>query len=104
LLDRPKQIIYAVPKRAFPDEAAQNWFRSLANQPQSVAAPVDEGLTPGRVVRGGAISLTMHLKFRDYVSRGVTTWLLKGILIGVFVLITAINIFSTPPPDAVNSP
>jgi len=104
LVDRPKTILYAVPKRAFPDEAAQNWFRTLANQPQSVAPAVsDAALMPGRSVAANGISLTFQLEYRDYLSRVLTSWRTKGLVIGILVFVTGINFFSTPPPDAVNS-
>src|SRR5262249_43908074 len=37
LVHRSKQFLYTVPKRVFPDEAARDWFRAQASQPQSVA-------------------------------------------------------------------
>lgn len=105
LVDRPKAIVYAVPKRVFPDEAAQDLFRTHANQPQSVAPTTeDETLLPGRFAAADGISFTFQLKYRDYLNRFLTSWRTKGLLIGIFALITAINIFSTPPPDAVVPP
>ena len=105
LVNRPKTILYSVPKRAFPDEAAQNWFRTQANQPQSVApAASEEPFVPGRFVAASGISLIFQLKYRDYLSRFLTSWRMKGLFIGMLGLVTGIIFFSTPPPDAVNSP
>ena len=105
LVNRPKTILYSVPKRAFPDEAAQNWFRTRANQPQSVApAALEEPFVPGRFVAANGIALIFQLKYRDYLNRFVTSWRMKGLFIGILVLVTGTSLFSTPPPDAVNSP
>jgi membrane protein implicated in regulation of membrane protease activity len=105
LVNRPKTILYSVPKRAFPDEAAQNWFRTQASQPQSVApAATEEPFVPGRFVAASGISLIFQLKYRDYLSRFVTSWRMKGLFVGMLALVTGISLFSTPPPDAVNSP
>jgi hypothetical protein len=106
LLDRPKHLLYAVPKRAFPDEAAQNWFRALANQPPSVAASsVSEAAVPGRFAAKG-ITLIVQLKYRDYLTRMLTSWRMKGIALGIFVFVIGMFFYSAahPPPDAVNSP
>jgi hypothetical protein len=68
LLNRTKTILYAVTKRAFPDAAAQYWFRALANQPPSVApSSVSEATVPGRFAAKG-ITPTVQLKYRDYLS------------------------------------
>jgi hypothetical protein len=104
LVDRSKTVLFMVPKRAFPDEPAQNWFRAQATQPQSVAATVrDESLVPSRFVSGSGIALTLRLKFRDYLNRNLTSWRMKGTLVGILALIAAINFLSTPPAGAVNS-
>jgi hypothetical protein len=104
LVDRPKAILFAVPKRAFPDEPAQNWFRAQATQLRSVAAAEpDEAFIPGRFVTANGIALTVQLKYRDYLDRNFTSWRIKGMFIGIFALVIAVTLFSTPPPDAVHS-
>ena len=106
LVDRPERVFWAVPKRAFPDEASQNWFRVLANQPPSVApSSASEAFVPGRFA-GKGITLTVQLKYRDYLARMLTSWRFKGIALGIFVFVIGIFLYSTaqPQPDAVNSP
>jgi hypothetical protein len=104
LLDRPKRVLFAVPKRAFPDEAARNWFRAQATQPQSVAAGAsDATLTPGRFVTGGGVGLTLRLNYRDCVDRTITSWRTKGMILFVFALMAVILLIQPTPPDAVNS-
>jgi hypothetical protein len=101
LVDRRKAVLFVVPKRAFPDQGAQNWFRTFANQPQSVApAAMDEAFEPGRFVASHGIALTRQLKFRDYLSRNFTSWRMKGLTLFVFVLMTVISFSMKSPPDA----
>jgi hypothetical protein len=107
LLDRRKAILYAVPKRAFADEATQNWFRTQANQPHSVAAAaMDETFVPGRFVAANGIALSLELKYKDYLSRNITSWRMKGIALAIFAFVIGSNLYMAvyPPPDAVNSP
>jgi hypothetical protein len=103
LLDRSRQLLYTVPKRAFPDEASQNWFRALANQPSGVRASlVSEASIAGRSVAKG-ITLTVQWKYRDYVIRMVTSWRTKGIALGIIGFAIVTCLFGATPPDAVNS-
>jgi len=103
LLDRPKQIFWAVPKRAFPDDESQSWFRALANQPPSVAASaVSETFVPGRFAAKG-ITLTVQLKYRDYLTRMLTSWRTKGMAFGLIAFVMVTSLFAADPPDAVNS-
>lgn len=103
LLNRSKDILYAVPKRAFPAESSQTWFRKLANQPPGIAAAVaSEPIVPGRSAAKG-ITLTVQLGFRDCLTRMLTSWRIKGIALGIFALIIGITLFTPDPPDAVNS-
>jgi len=105
LVDRPKTYLLPVPKRAFPNEAAQNWILNQANQPRSVApAEGDEALAPAGFVAGNGITLRLQLKYRDYLSRFISSWRFKGIAVFLLALMTVINFFSAPVPDAVNSP
>ncbi|HEY5913651.1 MAG TPA: YcxB family protein [Verrucomicrobiae bacterium] len=104
LVDRTKAVLFVVPKRAFPDEAAQNYFRAQANQPRSVApATTDEALVPGRFVSNNGIALIVKLRYRDYLSRNFTSWRMKGVCLGLLALVTGMIFLTPPPPDAVNS-
>lgn len=108
LLDRPKTILYAVPKRAFPNDAAQDWFRAQATQIQSEApaAAGDETFVPGRFAAANGIAFTLQLKYRDYLSRNFTSWRMRGIFLGIFALVIGTSLYSMahPPPDAVVPP
>ncbi len=104
LLDRPKLILYAVPTRAFPDEKSQEWFRAQAKQLKNQAAmATDEPFVPGRSVTANGITLTLQLKYRDYLTRMSTSWRTKGIALGFFALAIGFCLFAPDPPNAVNS-
>jgi hypothetical protein len=106
LLDRTKTVLYAVPKRVFPDDSSRNWFRSLANQPPGVAsAAASELIMPGRFA-GKGVTLTVQLKYRDYLTRMLTSWRIKGIALGVIAFVTGTFLYAAanPSPVAVNSP
>jgi len=106
LLNRSKNILHAVPKRAFPDESSQNWFRTLANQPPGVrTASASDPIVPGRFAAKG-ITLTVQWGFRDYLTRMFTSWRTRGIALVIFGVIIGSCLYSYahPPPDAVVSP
>jgi len=102
LLDRSKQLLYPVPKRAFPDEASQNWFRTLAGQPALAASDIGTASLSERFVAKG-IALTVQWKYRDYVIRMITSWRTKGIALGIIAFVILTCLFAADPPDAVNS-
>lgn len=105
LVNRPKTLLYIVPKRAFPDESARDWFRAQANQPKGPAeSATPDALVPGRFVATNGIALTLRLKLRDYFNRNFTSWRMRGIFFFLLAMVTAISCFTTPPPDAVVSP
>ena len=104
LVHRSRGGLFVVPKRAFPDEVAQNWFRVQANRPQSPVASLPDAAWVGRSVRRNGIALTFRLKFWDYLNRYLTTWRMKGMFFGMLALAAAVSFLPTPPPNAVNSP
>jgi len=101
LVSRSQRSLYPLPKRAFPDAAAQNWFRTLANQPASALAAAGEKV-PGQFATPG-ITLTVRMGFRDCLIRMVTSWRIKGIALGVLVLVTGVCLSAPEPPHPVNS-
>jgi hypothetical protein len=103
IFNRSKSIFYAIPKRAFPDERSQEWFRALANQPRTELTPAEETMAPGRFTSANGIALTLQLKFRDYLIRNFASLRFTGVFLGLIVFMAIICFFSTPPPDAVNS-
>jgi len=106
LPNRGKTLLWVVPKRAFPDEQAQDWFRTLANQPPSAAAAASGGLSmPGRFAAQG-ITLTIRLGYRDYVTRIFASWRTRGIALAIVVFTAGASVYEAinPPPDAVVPP
>lgn len=107
MLDRPKLVLFIIPKRVFPDEAAQSWFRALANPPRNpVASEADEPPAPDRFVAGNGIMFTLQLGFRDYLSRNFTSWRMRGMFLLFLGLIIGVSAyaFMHPTPNAVNPP
>ncbi len=106
LVNRAKTVIYAIPKRAFPDAASQDWFRALANQ--SLAAPnpaATHSIAPPNLPENG-LALQFQLRFSDYLIRNLSSWRVKG----VALLMCGVIGFSTlkeylhPDPQAVHGP
>jgi hypothetical protein len=106
LLNRSKSILYTVPKRAFPDDKSREWFRATANQPRKLSEADDAEFIPGRFVSGKGIGLTVRLKYQDYLSRNITSWRLKGIMLFMLAIMLVISLFQSanPPPAAVVPP
>jgi hypothetical protein len=106
LVDRAKSTLIIVPKRAFPSESWQTWFREQTklrvNSAEPIAASTTSTILP---VKANQLLLKFQFGFRDYVVRMLVSWRLRGIFagmilfMGIICIIQAIN----PPPDAVNS-
>jgi hypothetical protein len=106
LLNRTKSILYPVPKRAFPDENSRDWFRATANQPRNPSEADDAKFAPGRFVSGNGIGLSFQLGYRDYLSRNITSWRWKGMMLLVMAMVLVIFLIQSvnPPPNAVVPP
>lgn len=107
LLNKTGRYLLIFPKRVFPDERAQNWFRSQASQPHNVAASTaDTPFSASMPVPADGIALNFQLGYWDYFNRLITSWRTRGIALGLYMLITGICLYqgAQPDPDAVNSP
>jgi hypothetical protein len=106
LLDRPKTILIVVPKRAFPSESWQTWFRAQAEHRSSPLAPPPT-LPPAVSVPGSAdrITFTIQLGFRDYLDRTVASWKTWGIFMAVAALAVGMELYlaAHPAPGRVHS-
>jgi len=106
LVDRPKGFLFVVPKRAFPDESAQDWFRSLA---RSRRTRVDQPTPPATSQTGpksaDQVAITFRLGYRDYLDRTIASYRTWGIYLLVLLMVLGITIYSAahPPPKAVYS-
>lgn len=97
LLDKPRRLLFAIPKRAFPDEKSQDWFRTLVKQLENpIASPAGESFMPGRIA-GKGVALTVQLGFRDYLARMLTSWRIRGIVLGLMVLFAGFCLFNPQP-------
>jgi hypothetical protein len=107
LVDKTKRYALVFPKRVFPDESVQNWFRNQASQRPNVAAstadlPVLHSPPPA----ADGIVLNFRLGYLDYLNRLLISWRIKGILLALYAFMIG-NFFymqAHPIPNAVNSP
>jgi uncharacterized membrane protein YidH (DUF202 family) len=107
LVDKTKRYLLVFPKRAFPDESAQNWFRSQAGQRLNAAASTaDMPVLHSAPTAADGIVLNFQLGYRDYLNRMFISWTTKGFLLLVYGFMIG-NFFymeAHPDPGAVNSP
>ena len=107
LVDKTKFYLLIFPKRVFPDERAQDWFRTLANQRSNAAASTAD-LPPVQSVPlpADGVAINFQLGYRDYLNRLLISWRIKGIALAIFLFVTGQCIYMStqPNPEAVNSP
>src|SRR5262249_16316891 len=102
LLDRPKKVIFVIPKRAFSDEKSQIWFReqvdSGLNLPpvQTYEPPL---LRPS--AQGDRITFTVQLRYRDFVDVTLASWFTWAVILVWAALIIAATFAqdANPPPN-----
>jgi hypothetical protein len=107
LKDRPERLHFIVPKRAFPSEDWQNWFRDLANHRAGPSElPPAEARAMAQSEKGDQITLNFQLGFQDYLDGTLASWRTWGVILALMGTLVGISIYSTahPPPHAVNSP
>lgn len=108
LRDRSKVMLLIFPKRAFPDENWQTWFR---NQTSRFTQPVEmspriENLNPATLTAPSGIRITVQLGFRDYLDRMFASWwprIVIGLVLGLQT-VSAIFEAAHASPNQVNSP
>ncbi|HWY76128.1 MAG TPA: YcxB family protein [Verrucomicrobiae bacterium] len=103
LVDRLKSSLLVVPKRAFPDERSQNWFRVLAMDRQTPArAPSVHELIPSSGTKS-AITLTIRLGHRDYLDRTLASCETWAMVAALWCLFIGVSIYASlhPPPHPV---
>lgn len=107
LLDRPRTMLWVVPKRAFPSENWQTWFRAQAEK----RSRLDERLPTEDISRmpsqsAGAVIFRFQIGFRDYLDRTVASWRIWGLFLAIGLLMGGMSLVQVfqPVPDAVNSP
>lgn len=104
LIDRPKTSLMVLPKRAFPSESWQTWFRNLAsNRPKYEQS--SETNSPPPASSANRITLKFRLGLRDYVDRALSSYFTWGMVLGFAGLISGVAIYAGahPPPHPVYS-
>ena len=107
LLDRPKQTLIIVPKRAFPSESWQAWFREQATHAPSHATQAwSAPPVPAFSTNEGHITLTVRLRFWDYLASTMTSWRTLGmcLCLGGLLLGISLSLALNPAPDAITLP
>jgi hypothetical protein len=106
LLDRPKKTLVVIPKRAFPDESSQTWFREQVDSGLSVTpGQIYEPPVMGPSAQTDRVTFTVQLRYRDFVDLTLASWFTWAFVLGVAVLIITVTFVSVadPPQDAVLS-
>ena len=107
LVDRGKATLLILPKRAFPEEPSQSWFRSaFANRTRPAAAPAVPAPDASQSGFGTSVVLKFRLGFRDYLSRTMASARTWAMILFTVALLGGISIYSAAhaPPRAVYSP
>ena len=106
LADRPKHMLIVVPKRAFPSENWQDWFREVAaNAPNLPASPA-----PGEAATlspaADRVTISFHPQYLDSLACTLASWRTRGVCLALaaFMLVCFCFAMSAPRPNAVNSP
>jgi len=103
LVNRSKSLLLIVPKRAFPDENWQNWFRDHANnRPHPALQPAMEASFPTLSSSGDRITVRYCLSYWDFLDRALASWLTWGFILAIDGLMGGVTVYSLlfPAPDA----
>jgi hypothetical protein len=103
LVNRSKSLLLIVPKRAFPDENWQNWFRNHANnRPHPALQPAMEASFPTLSSSGDRITVRYCLSYWDFLDRALASWFTWGLILAIDGLIGGTFLYSLlfPTPDA----
>src|SRR5215469_6909317 len=73
LVDRTKAVLFIVPKRAFPSESWQTWFRNLATDRPQPAGQAGALSQPAQTPAGG-LKLRFQLGVRDYAELAASSY------------------------------
>ena len=106
LLDRPRRTLLVVPKRVFPSENWQTWFREQATCAMDHKIPEQSELpVAAPSTSTNRITLTVHPKYRDYLASSIASWRTWGMCFFIGCVLLGVSLFSiaNPPPNAVFS-
>lgn len=107
LLDKNKTTVLIFPKRAFPDENWQAWFRNQTSRfaQGTEMTPRIENLNPATLTPPSGVRLTVRLRYRDYLDHTLASWQTWGIIGGIVGMVVGTGLYSAahPPPHPVYS-
>lgn len=83
LTDRTSTVLFAFPKRAFPDQRSCEWFRAAATSAPAVSPeqPDHGEPVPGPRPKAGTVTLDFRLRYRDYLDRSLASWFTRGLMV-----------------------
>jgi hypothetical protein len=102
LLHKSNSLSYIVPKRAFPSEDWQAWFRALANhKPEPDQTSTIESVIAADSKSTNIVIIRFKLGLRDYFDRCITSWLTWTIALAMEVLVLAalLSASANPAPN-----
>jgi len=104
LVDRTKTVLITLPKRAFPDQSSQNWFRSLLDTALA-QSPKRSSQIPVRATDPDALTLHFRYTYREYLGYTLATWFTRLVMLGVLGVIgyVIVQAYLRPVPNAVYS-
>lgn len=84
LVDRQKSFLVVLPKRVFPSQSWEDWFRGRANdKPDLAEAYQMETVLTQPVPRGERVTLNLRLGFRDYLDCTFASWFARVVILGL---------------------
>ncbi len=104
LVDRAKRTLLVIPKRAFPSESWQTWFRDEANvRLNSAEQPQSEAPLLPASPHGDWVRFTVRLGFRDYLDRTNASWRTRGFFLAMAGMFAGVGAYTAanPPPNAI---
>jgi hypothetical protein len=103
LVDRPKQMMIIVPKRVFPDETLQTWFRETARNPSDNPVPApSQPSAQSTSATSDRMILSFDLNLLDHVACTLASWRTWGFCIAIVAFQFGLFLASSlnPPQDA----
>jgi hypothetical protein len=100
LIDRPKKVLFVIPKRVFPDESSQTWFCDQVHTGLTVP-PAQFYETPimRSTAQADSITFRFQLKFRDFVDITLASWFTWAVILAAAALVSSAFLSAGSAPD-----
>lgn len=84
LVDRSRETLVVIPKRALPDAQAAVWLRAVGKEPGGSSATPAESTPASVPAPPGSIAVSFRLGFPDFLNRSFASWRTRSVLLIVF--------------------